>query len=74
LSDVFTLQNYLKEKGAFQLRFRMRHQEGKKKKKEKLKEELELNGTQQLPVCADDVNLLGENINITKKHRSSLKR
>jgi hypothetical protein len=42
------------------------------KEAKKTKERLELNGTHKLLVCDDDVNLLGENINIIKKNAEVL--
>jgi hypothetical protein len=37
-----------------------------------MQEGLDLNGTLQLLLCADIVNILGKNINSTKKNISSL--
>jgi hypothetical protein len=51
----------------FQLRFRICHQEPRRNQ-----ERLELNGTHQLLVYADDVNILGEDTNSTNTYTESL--
>jgi hypothetical protein len=59
---LFPIQNGLKE-DFFQLCFRACHQEGPRNRKG-----MKLNGTHQLLVCANDVNLLGENIKKNMHH------
>jgi hypothetical protein len=69
LSDKFPIQNWLKQGDAlspllfnFALEYKVRKFQGSQVR-------LKLNGTHQLLVCADDANLLGDNIDNIKKNK-----
>jgi hypothetical protein len=72
LSDKFPIQNGLKEGDALSsLLFNFASEYAIRKKKEN-QVSLELNGTHQLLVYADDVNLLGDSLNTVKENSGTL--
>jgi hypothetical protein len=70
LSDTLPLQNGLKQGDALSLLFFSFTLERVIKKVEENQAELKLNATHRLPMYADDVNMLGVNINTVTNYSS----
>jgi hypothetical protein len=68
LSDIFPIQNGLKQRDALSPLFFNFALEYVIRKVQENKGELKLNGTHQLLAYVDDVNLLGDNKNTMKKN------